>query len=338
MNKTLKVLMTSSLVASFALAGGVVNLYSQRHYDADKKLYAEFTKKTGIEVKVTKAKAGELISKLEKEGKNSPADLFIASDVANMYQAKSKGLLQSVDSKVLEEAVPANLQDKDNQWFAVTKRARVIVYVKDKVKPSELSTYEDLADPKWKGAIKVRSSSNTYNQSLLASIIANDGKEKATAWAKGVVANMAEAPKGNDRKQVVAIASGIGKLAIVNTYYIGKMLSDKKEKVMKESAEKVAIFFPNQKGRGTHINISGIGMTKAAKNKENAKKFMEFLVSKKAQEIFAEANYEYPVVKGAKPSKLVASWGEFKEDPLLVEKVGELNAEAVKIFDQVGWK
>ncbi len=338
MTKTFKVLLASSLVASFALAGGEVNLYSQRHYDADKKLYAEFTKQTGIKVNVTKAKAGELISKLQKEGKNTPADLFIAADVANMHQAKSKGLFQSVDSKVLESAVPAHLQDKDNQWFGVTKRARVIVYVKDKVKPSELSTYEDLANPKWKGAIKVRSSSNTYNQSLLASIIANDGEAKAKEWAKGVVANMAEAPKGNDRKQVVAIAKGIGKLAIVNTYYIGKMLNDKKDKVMKDSAKKVAIFFPNQKGRGTHINISGIGMTKYAKNKANAKKFMEFLVSPKAQEIFAKANYEYPVVKGAKPSKLVASWGTFKEDKLSLEKVGELNAEAVKIFDQVGWK
>ncbi len=338
MKNSLKILLLSSLVASFALAGGEVNLYSHRHYDADKQLYQEFEKKTGIKVNVTKAKAGELISRLQNEGKNTPADLFIAADVANLYQAKTKGLLQSVSSKVLEDAVPANLQDKDNQWFGVTKRARVVVYMKDKVKPSELSTYEDLTNPKWKGKIKVRSSSNTYNQSLLASIIVNDGEKEALKWAKGIVANMATSPKGNDRAQVKSIANGIGDIAIVNTYYIGKMLTNKKDKDQVEAGKKVAIFFPNQKGRGTHINISGIGMTKYAKNKENAKKFMEFLVSPEAQKIFAQANFEYPVLKGVKPSELVSSWGTFKEDTLAIEKVGENNAKAVKIFDQAGWK
>ncbi len=336
MNKTLKVLLASSIVASFALAGEVVNLYTQRHYDADKQLYADFEKKTGIKVNVTKAKAGELIARLKSEGKNTPADLFMAADVANLYQAKD--LLQSVDSKLLKEAVPTHLQDKDGKWFGLTKRARVIVYVKDKVKPEQLSTYEDLADPKWKGKIMVRSSSNTYNQSLLASLVVNDGEEKATAWAKGVLANMAKPPKGHDRYQVKSIANGIGELAIVNTYYLGKMITNKKDKDQVEAAKKVAIFFPNQKDRGTHINISGIGMTKHAKNTKNAQKFMEYLVTPDAQKIFAEANFEYPVVKGVEASKIVKSWGDFKEDTLEVRKVGENNAAAVKIFDKVGWK
>lgn len=338
MKNSLKVLIASSLVATFALASGEVNLYSHRHYDSDKLLYKDFEKKSGIKVNVVKAKAGELISRLENEGKNTPADLFITADVANLTQAEERDLFQSVNSKILNESVPKHLRDKDNKWFALTKRARVIVYVKDRVNPNELSTYEDLSNPKWKGKIMARSSSNTYNQSLLGSIIANDGEKKATTWAKGVLANMAKPPKGNDRYQVKAIANGIGDIAIVNTYYIGKMLTNKKDKDQVEAAKKVAIFFPNQNDRGTHINISGIGLIKYSKNRENAIKFMEYLVSPEAQKIFAQANFEYPILKSIEPSEIVKSWGSFKEDSLLIEKVGENNAKAVKIFDKVGWK
>lgn len=337
MKNTVKILLASSLVATFALASEV-NVYSHRHYDSDQLLYDAFEKKTGIKVNVVKAKAGELISRIVNEGKDTPADVFITSDVANLYQAEQADILQSVNSEILEKAVPANLQDTDNKWFALTKRARVIVYAKDRVKPSDLSTYEDLATAKWKGKIMTRSSANTYNQSLLASIIANDGEEKAQNWAKNVLANMAKPPKGNDRYQVKAIANGIGDIAIVNTYYIGKMLTNEKDKDQVEAAKKVAIFFPNQDGRGTHVNISGIGLTKYAKHKENGIKFMEFLVSPEAQGIFAQANFEYPVLKGVKSSDIVSSWGTFKEDSLPIDKVGEYNAKAVEIFTKVGWK
>lgn len=337
MNLKVKAAVFALATSSYVMAAGVVNLYTHRHYDTDKILYEDFQKQTGIKVNVVKGKANELIARLQSEGENSPADVFITADAGNLYQAKSKGLLQSIDSKYLKEAIPAHLRDKDNQWFALTKRARVIVYAKDRIKPEMLSTYENLADAKWKGKIMVRSSSNVYNQSLLASIIANDGKEKAETWAKGVVSNMAKAPKGNDRYQVKSIANGIGDVAIVNTYYIGKMITGK-DKEEQEAAKKVAIFFPNQNDRGTHINISGAGVTKSSKNKENAIKFLEFLLSKEAQQVFAEANSEFPILKGVAKSKVVESWGDFKEDSLPINALGENNSEAVVIFDKVGWK
>lgn len=332
-----KITASLALAACSLVAADVVNVYSHRHYDADKQLFKKFEETTGIKVKVVKAKAGELIKRLETEGMNSPADVFITADAGNLHRVKEKGLLQSVDSKVLEASVPATLQDSDNQWFALTKRARIIVYAKDRVKPSDLSTYEDLADPKWKGKIMVRSSSNVYNQSLLASMIAHHGEDKAQAWAEGVVANMAKKPKGNDRYQVKAIANGVGDIAIVNTYYIGKMVNNK-DVAQREAVKKVGVFFPNQDNRGAHVNISGAGVTKSAKNKANAVKLLEFLVSPEAQAIFAQANYEYPVLKGTKVSDLVASWGTFKADELSIEKLGMNNKTAVKTFDKAGWR
>lgn len=332
-----KITATLALTACSLMAAEVVNVYSHRHYDADKQLFKQFEEKTGIEVKVVKAKAGELMKRLETEGMNSPADVFITADAGNLHHVKEKGLLQPIDSAILEASVPSTLQDSDNQWFALTKRARVIVYAKDRVKPSELSTYEDLANPKWKGKIMVRSSSNVYNQSLLASMIAHHGEEKATQWAKDVVANMAKEPKGNDRYQVKAIANGVGDIALVNTYYVGKMV-DNKDATQSEAVKKIGVFFPNQDDRGTHINISGAGVTKASKNKENAIKLLEFLVSPEAQAIFAQANFEYPVLKGVQVSDLVASWGEFKADELAIENLGINNKNAVKAFDKAGWR
>ncbi len=286
---------------------------------------------------MVKAKANELIARMQSEGKNSPADVFITSDAGNLYIAKTKGLFQSIKSKYLQSAVPKHLRDKDDQWFALTKRARVIAYNKDTVKKSELSTYEDLASPKWKKRIMVRSSKNVYNQSLLASLIANDGEKKATQWAADVVKNMKRKPRSNDMFQIKAIANGIGDIAIVNTYYVGKMLSSKSSADV-DAANKVGIFFPNQKDRGTHVNISGAGVAKYAKHKKNAIKLIEFLLSPQAQKSFAQANYEYPILKGVEPSKIVKNWGEFKEDKLPINKLGENNAKAVEIFDIVGWK
>lgn len=315
----------------------VVNVYTHRHYEPDQDIFKMFEDKTGIEVKVVNASADELIQKMKMEGEQSPADVLITVDAGRLSRAKDEGLLQSIESSYLEENIPAHLQDKDNQWFGLTKRARIIAYAKDRVNPEELSTYEDLVNEKWKNKILVRSSTNIYNQSLLASIIANDGEEAAKTWAEGIVANMARAPKGSDRDQVKAVVAGEGDLAIVNSYYIGKMLNSPDEEEVK-IAQQIGLFFPNQKDRGTHINISGAGVAKYAPNKENAIKFIEFLASEEAQKVFTEANYEYPILESVAPVKDIADWGEFKEDELSLNKLGEFNKKAVLTFDEAGWK
>lgn len=315
----------------------VITLYTHRHYDTDQTIFEKFTKETGIKVQVVKASADELIQKMESEGKQSPADVLITVDAGRLVRAKEKGLLQSIQSEILEKTIPSHLRDKDRQWFALTKRARVIVYDKNKVSPSDLSTYEDLTNPKWHGKVLIRQSNNIYNQSLLASIIANIGKEQAEAWALGMVKNFARSPSGNDRDQVKGIAAQDGELAIINTYYLGRMLHSK-DPTEKIAAEAVSVFFPNQNDRGTHINISGIGVAKHAPHKENAVRFIEYLISKEVQEIFANANYEYPVNAEASVSDVLKSWGDFKEDQLPLSKLGELNKSAVILFDKVGWK
>lgn len=314
----------------------VVHVYTHRHYDTDQALFDEFTKATGIEVKVVKAKAGSLINRLETEGANTPADLFITADAGHLGLAASKGLLQPIEDETLKQRVPANLRDAQGRWFGLTVRARVIAYHKERVKPEQLSTYEDLADPKWKGKILIRQSSNIYNQSLLASLVAHHGEAKAKAWAAGVLANVARKPQGNDRDQVKAVAAGVGDLAVVNTYYIGKLLNSSKPEE-KQAGEAVALFFPNQGDRGAHINISGAGVTQHAKHKDAAIKLLHFLTDKAAQQRFAEANYEYPVNPEVKPSALLESWGAFKRDALPVGKLGEHNGAASKIFRDVSW-
>ncbi|MEM6724965.1 MAG: Fe(3+) ABC transporter substrate-binding protein [Bacteroidota bacterium] len=313
-----------------------ITLYTHRHYDADKDIIEAFENETGIKVNVVKANADELIQKMESEGDQSPADLLITVDAGRLVRAKAKGLLQSVESEAIEQAVPGHLQDQDNQWFGLTKRARIIVYDSSKVDPSTLSTYEDLADEKWAGRLLIRSSGNIYNQSLLASIIANDGEEAAKAWAGGVVKNFARPPKGNDRDQVKAILAGEGDLAVINTYYLGKLINSK-DLTEVQAGNAVKVFFPNQEDRGAHINISGIGVAKHAPNKAAATKFIEYLVSKDVQEIFAKANYEYPVNTEAEASDLLKSWGAFKEDGLPLSKLGELNKAAVITFDEAKW-
>lgn len=325
------------LTLASAVFAAEVNVYSHRHYDSDKELFKEFEKESGIKVNVVTAKAEELLVRLKMEDKNSPADIFITADVGNLEQAKEQGLLQPIKSEILETNIPQHLRDSESMWFGLTKRARVVVYNKDKINPEELSTYEALADDKFRGKLVMRSSSNIYNQSLLASIIANDGKDEALKWAKGIVANFAREPKGNDRDQIRAVASGDGVVTLVNTYYLGNMATSKDEKD-RAIVERVGIFFPNQADRGTHINVSGGGVTKYAKNTDEAQKLLEFLSSKKAQTLFAEANFEYPVNPEVAPSKLVASWGEFKEDKLELSNIGKYNKEAVAIFSEASWK
>jgi len=315
----------------------VVNIYTDRHYDTDEKLYEMFTEETGVKVNVVKGKSDELIERLAREGKDTEADMLIAADAGRLHRAKDKELLQSVSSEILSNNIPENLRDENNEWFGLTVRGRVIVYSKDRVNPSELSTYEDLTNPKWKGKILVRSSSNIYNQSLLASFITINGEEKAKEWATGIVGNMARDPQGNDRAQATAVVAGEGDIAIMNTYYVGKMLNSSNPEEVKV-AENVGVFFPDQEGTGTHINVSGAGVAKYAKNKDNAIKLIEFLSNEKAQKEFAQANYEYPVNSKVEPSDLLKSWGEFKTQNINLSKLGEYNSKAMEIFNQVDWK
>jgi iron(III) transport system substrate-binding protein len=318
-------------------ASGEVNVYTHRHYESDQELFNKFEKETGITVNVINANADELIQKMRMEGEQSPADVLITVDAGRLERAKSSDLLQPVSSEILEETVPSHLRDADNYWFGLTKRARVIAYAKDRVDESELSTYEDLASDKWDNKLLIRSSGNIYNQSLMASIMVHNGEEEAKKWAEAVVGNMARAPKGNDRDQVKAVVAGEGDLAVVNTYYIGKMLNSEDPEEVK-AGESIELFFPNQEGRGTHVNVSGAGVAKYAPNKKNAIKFIEFLISEDAQKVFAHSNYEYPVNKAVAPAALLQEWGEFKEDTLNLSKLGENNKKAVMLFDEAGWK
>lgn len=315
----------------------VVNVYTDRHYDTDDELYQIFTEKTGVDVNIIKADSDELIERLSREGLDSNADVLISTDAARLYTAKEKDLLKELEGINSKDYVTANLEYDENFWIPLTIRGRVIVYSLDRVNPDELSTYEDLTNEKWKGKVLVRSSSNVYNQSLLSSFIELYGEETTKEWAEGIVENMARTPQGNDRDQVKAIASGIGDVAIVNTYYIGKLLNSLDEEEVK-AGQQVGVFFPNQDTTGTHINISGIGITKSSKNTENAKELIKFLISEEAQGKFADANYEYPVNTNVQVNELLSSWGEFKSQEINLSKLGENKTIVTKIFDQVGWK
>ena len=311
---------------------GQVNIYSSRHYNTDEQLYDRFTEQTGISVNLIEGKADELIERIKSEGANSPADILITVDAGRLWRAAQAGIFAPVESEILESQIPDNLQDPDNLWFGFSKRARVIIYNKDRVDPNKLSTYEDLADPKWKGRFIVRSSSNTYNQSLVAGTIEEKGEEATEEWIEGLVANFARPPQGNDTSQIEDVAAGVADLTLANTYYLARYEDNP------EVFEKVGIFFPNQDGRGTHVNISGAGLLQNAPNKENAIAFLEYLASPEAQEFFAIGNNEYPVVEGTPVNPVVESFGEFKDDTTNVSAYGKNNADAVKIMDRAGWK
>ena len=334
----LKKLTLSAMILTTSLfAVSEVNVYSQRHYDSDKILLKQFEEKTGIKVNVVTAKAEELVAKLAIEGANTPADILITADIGNLYQAKEKNLLQPIESKILDENIPSHLRDNDKEWFALTKRARVFVYNPLKVNPADLSDYFSITDAKFKGRVVTRSSTAAYNKSLLASIIANHGEEKALEFSKGLVNNFPYNPKGGDRDQIRAVAAGDVDIAIVNTYYLGVMLNSEDKKDA-QIAKSLKIFFPAQATTGTHMNISGAGVTHYSKNKENAIKLIEFLSSIEAKEIFAEANQEFPANSKAKSSATVTSWGTFKEDNIQLNEVGKYNKEAVEIATKANWK
>lgn len=319
-----------------ALAADEVNLYSQRHYPADKEVFSLFTEKTGIKVNVVTANADELIERLQSEGEKSPADVLITKDAARLHWAESEGLYQEVKSELLVKNVPAHLRDPGMRWFGFTQRARVLVYAMDRVKAGELKTYEDLAKPEWKGRVIARSASNIYNQSLLSAMIATKGEKEALLWAVKVRRNMARKPQGSDRDQIRAVASGLADVAIVNSYYLGLLVNSEDPKD-RDLASKVKIAFPNQEGRGAHVNISGIGVCKHAKNKDNAVKFIEFLSSKEVQSLYAEKTYEYPLsLEMITP--LHRSWGSFKPDTINLKALGVNNAKAIKIFQAAKWE
>lgn len=316
-----------------------INLYSQRHYKVDEQQYKVFEKETGIKVNVVKANADELIERLKNEGENSPADLFITVDAGKLQKAKDLDLLQKISSPIINQNVDVDLKDVNGYWIPITYRARIIVYSKDRVDVSELSTYDNLTDEKWRNKVLVRSSSNAYNQALLSSIIANTGEESASKWASKLVKNFARDPKGNDRDQVKAITAGQGDLAIVNSYYIGLLLSSENEEEIK-AGNSVGVFFPNQgeDESGSHINVSGIGLAKNAPNKENAIKLMEFLTSESAQKTYTNTSYEYPANPNVEPNEIVKKWGSFKKDNLDLNKLGVFRNKAIEIFDKSDWK
>ena len=316
-----------------------INIYSQRHYEVDRIQYENFEKMTGIKVNVIKSNADELLERLKNEGENSPADLFVTVDAGKLQKGVEMGLFQKIYSDEINKNISKELIDKDGYWVPITYRARILVYSNDRVIKSELSTYEDLANEKWKGRILVRSSSNAYNQALMSSLYANLGAEAVEKWSSGLVKNFARDPKGNDRDQVKAIAAGQGDIAIVNSYYIGLLLSSEKQQEV-DAGNSVSVFFPNQgeNERGSHINISGFAMTKNAPNKENSIKLLEYLTSVEAQETYVNNSYEYPANPLVKPSDIVQSWGEFRVDKLDLNKLGTYRNEAIKVFDKTGWK
>ncbi|MEO0456542.1 MAG: Fe(3+) ABC transporter substrate-binding protein [Cyanobacteria bacterium P01_A01_bin.114] len=323
--------------ANGVVANGVVNVYSARHYDIDDALYEQFTEQTGIQVNLVEGKSDELIERIKGEGANSPADVFITVDAGRLWRAEEADVWQPVDSEVLETAVPENLRHPDGLWFGLTKRARVLVYNVDTVEPSELSTYEALAEPDWEGRVCVRSSENIYNQSLLGSMVETEGVEATEAWSEGLVNNFARQPEGGDVDQIKSVAAGLCDVAIVNHYYWARLAkSDDAEN--QDVIGKTAIFFPNQDDRGTHVNISGAGVVAGAPNQENAIAFLEFLVSPDAQTVFAERNNEYPVVDNIELDPVIAELGDFKVDEVNVAAYGRNNPEVIKLADRAGWK
>jgi len=314
----------------------VLNLYSARHYQTDEALYANFAQQTGIKINRIEGKEDELLERIKNEGSNSPADVFLTVDAARLAKAHELGLFAPVTSKILDSRIPANLRTED--WFAFSKRARVIVYNKAGIKVEEVQTYGDLANPRLKGKLCSRSGSHPYNLSLMASVIAHEGEAKAEAWAQGMVANFARAPKGGDTDQIKAVAAGECGVALSNTYYVARLMRSTKPEEQK-LMEKVGVVWPNQATTGTHINVSGGGMLKTAPHKEAAVKFLEYLASDDAQRYFADGNNEWPVVESVKVTNpALEALGKFKADSLPVKNLAMYQIKAQMIFDRAGFK
>ncbi|MCP4490749.1 MAG: Fe(3+) ABC transporter substrate-binding protein [Gammaproteobacteria bacterium] len=333
-------LMSVIIVFCFSLdaIADEVNIYSARKENLIKPLLDKFSAESGIKTNLITAKADKLLTRMVNEGRNTPADILITTDAGRLFRAKQAGILQDIESPAIEKLVPPHLRDVDDQWVGLSLRSRVIFYARERVAAEQLSSYEDLADPRWKKRICIRGSGNIYNQSMVASMIAARGEQATQVWASGLVANLARKPKGGDRDQIKAAAAGQCDIAIANTYYYGKMLDSQNDPSQMAAAKKMAVFWPNQNDRGAHVNVSGVGISKYSKNKQSALRLIEFLLSTESQNWYASVNYEYPVVAGVAPSKLVASWGRFKSDVVNLSRLGELNATAVKIMDRAGWR
>ncbi|MEM8605429.1 MAG: Fe(3+) ABC transporter substrate-binding protein, partial [Cyanobacteria bacterium P01_H01_bin.121] len=315
---------------------GVVNLYSSRHYNTDNELYDNFTRQTGIQVNLVEGSGDELIERISREGQNGPADVFVTVDATRLWRAQEAGILAPINSAVLTSKIPENFRDPQGRWFGFSKRARVIMYNRDRVNPAQLSTYENLADPMWRGQVLTRTSTNSYNVALTSALIVHDGEATTERWARGLVANFARQPEGNDTAQIKAVASGLGNLAIANSYYLAR-LAKSSDAADRDVASKIGMFFPNQNSWGTHVNISGGGVVSTAPNRSNAIQFLEYLSSPVAQTFFAQGNNEYPVVPGTPVDPVLASYGTFKEDTLNVELLGKNATEAVILTDRAGW-
>jgi iron(III) transport system substrate-binding protein len=316
--------------ASVSQAEQVV-VYSARIEQLIKPMFDAFTRETGIHVKFTTDREGALLARLKAEGKRTPADILITADAGNLWEAARAGLLKSVSSPILESNIPAHLRDPQGQWFGLSIRARTIVYNTQKVKPSDLSSYEDLADPKWKGRLCLRTSKKVYNQSLVAMMIAEHGEPQTEKIVRGWVANLATDPLSDDTRAMEFVAAGRCDVTLVNTYYYGRLMEN-------NPTLPLAIFWPNQNNNGVHVNISGAGVTQFSKNERSAIKLLEFLSSEKAQNLFADVNMEYPANPQIKPSEVVSAWGEFKQNPMNIVKAGELQTTSVKLMDRAGYR
>ncbi len=324
----------ATLTPVAAAADGEVNIYSYRQPGLIKPLTDAFTAETGIKVNVLFANKG-LGQRISAEGENSPADVLLTVDIGRLDAAKALGITQSVSSSVVDQNIPAQYRDPDGHWFGLTTRARIIYASRDRVKQDEI-TYEELADPKWKGKLCTRSGQHVYSIGLIASIVAHAGEEAAEKWLAGVKSNLARKPTGNDRAQVKSIHAGECDIALGNTYYMGKMLTNTKEPEQKEWAASVKLLFPNAGDRGTHVNISGVVMAKHAPNADNARKLIEFLSSDKAQQLYGSANYEYPVKPGVAADELTASWGKLNPDTLSLADIAKSRKTASELVDKVG--
>jgi len=330
----LAVVLASS--ATLVQAEGEVNLYSSRHYDTDERLYSDFEEQTGIKVNRIEGKADELITRMQSEGANSPADVLLTVDTSRLERAKAAGVLQSISSDVLEQRIPGYLQDDENQWFGFSQRARILFYDKNEVQDPPM-TYQDLADPKYKGMVCIRSSSNVYTQTITAALIAHLGEEATGEWAKAVVANFARDPQGGDTDQLRGVVSGECDIAMSNTYYFGRAIRTDVDG-LSDSIDMLGWVFPNQDDIGAHMNLSGGGVAANSPNKENAIAFLEYLASESAQEYFSAGNDEYPSVPGVGLSPSVASLGFFKPDDLDAAAIADNVAAAQKLLNASGWK
>lgn len=312
-------------------------IYSSRHYDTDRELYDGFTRQSGVRIRLIEANVDQLLERIRAEGANSPADVLVTVDAGRLARAKEANVLLPIRSTVLDSRIPAHLRDPEGAWYGFSMRARVVMYDRAQGLPVGLARYEDLAKPEFRGMVSTRSSSNIYSIGWTASVLAANGPEATEAWARGIAANLSRPPQGGDTDQIRAVAAGQGRLAISNTYYLG-LLHRSVRAEDRAIAERMAVLFPNQGDRGTHVNISGAGVVRTAPNREAAQAFLEYLSSPAAQSIFADGNMEYPVVADAQPHAFLVGLGQFRQDPLNAARMAELSPEALRIMQRANWR